>query len=129
MTTASEMAEAVFCRYDMTDIVIMAAAVCDFRPKMAARRKIKKQKFASKLELVPTIDILAELGKRKESQVLVGFAAETGDLERNAVDKLRQKRLDLIVANDLGAFEGDTNTVTLVSPDGGIERLPEMLIS
>ena len=126
VTTAAEMAEAAFARYEMADIIIMAAAVCDFRPKTVARRKVKKQKFAGKLELVPTIDILAELGRRKRSQVLIGFAAETNDLEQNAVDKLRRKRLDLIVANDLSAFEGDASTVTLVSPDGGIEHLPEM---
>lgn len=127
VTTAQDMAEAVFARYEMADVVIMAAAVCDFRPRTAAKRKIKKQRFSGRLDLVPTTDILLELGKRKRSQTLVGFAAETDNLERNAVAKMRRKHLDLIVANDPSAFDGDTNTVTLVSLDGGIERLPEML--
>jgi phosphopantothenoylcysteine decarboxylase/phosphopantothenate--cysteine ligase len=78
------------------------------------------------LELVPTIDILAELGKRKRRQVLIGFAAETDNLERNAIAKLRRKRLDLIVANDARAFEVDTNRVVLIGRDGQRERWPEM---
>ncbi len=125
VTTAAEMAREVFRRYRQADVVIMAAAVCDFRPRKVAGRKIKKQSFDGVLELVPTTDILAELGRRKRRQVLVGFAAETDKLERNAVEKLRRKNLDLIVANDARAFEADTNRVLILGRDRR-ERLPEM---
>jgi len=125
VTTAAEMASEVFRRYRQADVVIMAAAVCDFRPKSPAQRKIKKQKSSRKLELVPTTDILAELGHRKRHQILVGFAAETDHLERNALDKLRRKNLDLIVANDARAFESDTNRVVIIGRDRR-KRLPEM---
>jgi phosphopantothenoylcysteine decarboxylase / phosphopantothenate---cysteine ligase len=125
VTTAAEMAKAVLARYGTADIVIMAAAVCDFRPKTPVTRKIKKLEFTGKLALAPTVDILAELGRRKRRQVLVGFAAETDHLERNAVDKLRRKRLDLIVANDVRAFDSDTNQVVIIGR-GTRERLPEM---
>jgi phosphopantothenoylcysteine decarboxylase/phosphopantothenate--cysteine ligase len=126
VTTAAEMAEAVLKRYSSCDVVIMTAAVCDFRPKRTAKLKIKKNTFAGTLELVPTMDILAELGKRKRKQFLVGFAAETDNHIRNASDKLQRKRLDLIVANDAGAMDSDTNKVTLIHRDGEREELPEM---
>jgi phosphopantothenoylcysteine decarboxylase / phosphopantothenate---cysteine ligase len=126
VTTAQEMADAVFVRFEQCDVMIMAAAVCDFRPKAPAKSKIKKQTFGGSLDVVPTIDILAELGKRKQSQLLVGFAAETGDLEGNATEKLKCKRLDLIVANDANAFEAETNRVTLLDAAGQKEQLPEM---
>ncbi len=125
VTTAAEMAREVFRRYRQADVVIMAAAVCDFRPRKVAGHKIKKQKFTGKLELVPTVDILAELGRRKRRQVLVGFAAETDDVRRYAEEKLRRKRLDMIVANDARAFDADTNQVWLITP-AGCEQLPEM---
>lgn len=126
VTTAQEMADAVLARYDQSDVVIMAAAVCDFRPKTAASQKIKKTGFGGTLDFEPTIDILAELGKRRKSQMLVGFAAETENMEPNAREKLRRKNLDLIVANDARAFEADTNIVTLIRQGGESERLPEM---
>jgi len=126
VTTAQEMAEAVWSRFDAVDVCIMAAAVCDFRPKKMAGSKIKKASFRGTLELEPTPDILAELGRRKKSQVLIGFAAETDDLEKHAREKLLRKRLDLIVANDSSAFDAETNRVTLMGVDGNIERLPEM---
>lgn len=126
VTTAQEMADAVFTRFVEADVVIMTAAVCDFRPRRVAVRKIKKDSFTGTLELVPTVDILATLGKRKSHQLLVGFAAETDALEAHALDKLRRKNLDLIVANDAGAMEADTNRVTLLYRDGRVERLPEM---
>lgn len=126
VTTAQEMAEAVLKRFDETDVIIMAAAVCDFRPRRVAARKIKKDGFSGLLELVPTVDILAALGKRKQHQILIGFAAETNDLESNAREKLRRKNLDLIVANDASAMESETNRVTLFYRDGRVERLSEM---
>ena len=126
--TAQEMAEAVWGRFDTVDVCIMAAAVCDFRPKKTALAKIKKTRLADgwHLDLEATPDILAELGRRKKSQVLIGFAAETEDLESHARGKLTRKRLDLIVANDASAFDADTNRVTFISGEGLIERLPEL---
>lgn len=128
VTTAAEMAREVFRRYRQVDVVIMAAAVCDYRPAQVARRKIKKSRLdiGLTLELEPTTDILAELGRRKSRQVLVGFAAETDRLVANARDKLRRKNLDLIVANSAKAMEADTNRVTLLCRYGTVARLPEM---
>jgi phosphopantothenoylcysteine decarboxylase/phosphopantothenate--cysteine ligase len=126
VTTSKEMAEAVWGRFDAVDVCIMAAAVCDFRPKKMGGSKIKKALFGGALELEPTPDILAELGRRKKSQILIGFAAETDDLEKHAREKLVRKRLDLIVANDSSAFDAETNCVTLMAGDGKAERLPEM---
>jgi phosphopantothenoylcysteine decarboxylase/phosphopantothenate--cysteine ligase len=104
------------------DVVVMAAAVADFRPKLAAPGKIKKHEGVPDIVLEPTPDILAGLGAAKSpGQVLVGFAAETDDLLANATAKLVAKRLDLIVANDVAApgvgFGHDTNAVTLLRPD------------
>jgi phosphopantothenoylcysteine decarboxylase / phosphopantothenate---cysteine ligase len=126
VTTAQEMAEAVWSRFDGVDVCIMTAAVCDFRPKKMAAVKIKKASFSGTLELEPTPDILAELGRRKKSQILVGFAAETDDIEKNAREKLLRKGLDFIVANDASAFDAETNRVTVISHNGEIEKLPEM---
>ena len=126
VTTAQEMAEAVWSRFEAVDVCIMAAAVCDFRPKKTATGKIKKGKFSGVLELEPTPDILAELGRRKKSQVLVGFAAETDDLEKNAREKLERKALDFIVANDASAFDAETNRVAFITRGGKVERLAEL---
>lgn len=126
VTTAAEMAAAVFAAFDATDLVIMAAAVCDFRPRRVAEDKIKKHAFGGVLELEPTIDILAELGRRRQRQVIVGFAVETHDLERYAREKLHRKGADLIVANNVSAFDADRNAVSLVGRDGETVSLPEM---
>jgi phosphopantothenoylcysteine decarboxylase/phosphopantothenate--cysteine ligase len=126
VTTAQEMADAVWSRFESVDICVMAAAVCDFRPKTAAGSKIKKGSFRSVLELEATPDILAELGRRKKSQVLVGFAVETDDLEKHAREKLTRKGLDFIVANDASAFDAETNRVVILSADGTVEKLPEL---
>ncbi len=100
----------------------MSAAVADFRPRIAADGKLKKRDGIPEIVLEPTPDILAGLGAAKRpGQVLVGFAAETDDLVANATEKLRSKRLDLVVANDVSApqvgFAHDTNAVTLLRPD------------
>lgn len=126
VTTAQEMAEVVWSRFDSVDICIMAAAVCDFRPKTRAGNKIKKGSFGGALELEPTPDILAELGRRKKSQVLVGFAAETNNVEEHAREKLTRKGLDFIVANDASAFDAETNHVTVLLADGRVEKLAEL---
>ena len=127
--TAAEMQAALEEVVPSADVVVMAAAVADFRPVAAARGKIKKDVGVPEIVLEPTPDILAGLGERKPvGQVLVGFAAETADLIANAESKLRRKRLDLIVANDVSApgvgFAHDTNAVTLIRPDMSPTTVP-----
>jgi len=121
--TAAEMEEAVLGRSDACDVIVMAAAVADFRPKLAAEDKIKKADGVPEVVLEPTTDVLAALGRgRRPGQVLVGFAAETGKLRERAAEKLRTKGIDLIVANDVSApgvgFEHETNAVVLLGGDG-----------
>ena len=123
--TAAEMETEVLARAATADVVVMAAAVADFRPKVVADQKIKKDGGPPELVLEPTPDILAGLGAVKRAgQILVGFAAETEALRQNAADKLRRKHLDLIVANDVSApgagFEHDTNEVLILGE--GIEQ-------
>ena len=127
--TAAEMASAVLERSPGADVVLMAAAVADFRPVDVADRKIKKDGGVPEIRLEPTIDILAELGRvRAAGQVLVGFAAETDDLRQNAAAKLQAKGVDLIVANDVSVpevgFEHDTNAVVLFDAGGGATEVP-----
>lgn len=124
--TAADMEQAVLSRSDAADVVIMAAAVADFRPTHRDEHKIKKAGGTPEITLEPTADILAALGARKRpGQTLVGFAAETRDLRRNAAAKLAAKGADLIVANDVSepsvGFEHDTNQVLIMS-GSGIER-------
>jgi phosphopantothenoylcysteine decarboxylase/phosphopantothenate--cysteine ligase len=119
--TAAEMEQAVLSRSDACDVVVMAAAVADFRPVVAADHKIKKDAGVPAVALEPTTDILAALGDRKHpGQTVVGFAAETDDVVANARGKLERKGADLIVANDVSApgagFEHDTNAVVIVAP-------------
>jgi phosphopantothenoylcysteine decarboxylase/phosphopantothenate--cysteine ligase len=127
--TAAEMTEAVMSRADHVEVVVMAAAVADFRPVAAAPRKLKKDAGPPEIVLEPTADILALLGaRRRASQTLVGFAAETDDVEANAAAKLTRKHLDLIVANDVSApgagFEHDTNAVTILGLGGVVQNVP-----
>ena len=128
VTTAQEMYEAVMEQFTQMEAVVMAAAVSDYRPKKMAVDKIKKIKASESLELEKTEDILLRLGELKDGQILVGFAAETENLLENAKEKLRQKNLDFIVANDLTAanvgFGSDTNEVTILWPGGEVEKLP-----
>ncbi|MFP5322782.1 MAG: bifunctional phosphopantothenoylcysteine decarboxylase/phosphopantothenate--cysteine ligase CoaBC [Acidimicrobiia bacterium] len=124
--TAQEMHDAVVPRAGDADVVVMAAAVADFRPATRADRKIKKAGGAPEVVLEPTVDILAALGASKPAgQTLVGFAAETDDLRANAESKLRSKGADLVVANDVSApgagFEHDTNEVVLLTADGATD--------
>jgi phosphopantothenoylcysteine decarboxylase/phosphopantothenate--cysteine ligase len=116
--TAEQMKTAVDRVAPTADVVVMAAAVADFRPVRAAGGKLKKRDGAPEIILEATPDILAGLGESKRpGQVLVGFAAETDNLEANALDKLRRKNLDMVVANDVSApgvgFGHDTNAVTI----------------
>jgi phosphopantothenoylcysteine decarboxylase/phosphopantothenate--cysteine ligase len=123
--TAAELQAAMLELSPGADVVLMAAAVADFRPVTASAGKIKKGEGVPQIVLEPTPDILTGLGEVKPPhQTLVGFAAETADLVANAHDKLRRKRLDLIVANDVGApgvgFQHDTNEVTLIRAGGSV---------
>jgi len=127
--TAAEMEHAVLSRADEADIVVMAAAVADFRPSVEAPSKIKKSAGVPVVTLEPTNDILAALGaRRRAAQVIVGFAAETEDVRANAADKLTRKGVDLIVVNDVSApgvgFEHDTNAVVILAADGTAVEIP-----
>jgi phosphopantothenoylcysteine decarboxylase/phosphopantothenate--cysteine ligase len=127
--TADEMHDAVLERAGDSDVVVMAAAVADFRPKAIAPEKIKKGDGVPEILLEPTADILAELGARKRpGQVVVGFAAETERVQEHAAAKLAAKKVDLMVANDVSAddsgFEVDTNRALVLDAAGGVEHLP-----
>jgi phosphopantothenoylcysteine decarboxylase/phosphopantothenate--cysteine ligase len=128
--TAREMGREVLQHMQKADVIIKTAAVSDYRPKKQAAQKIKKNEEERVLRLQKNQDILKELGRRKKHQVLVGFAAETDDLEKNATQKLAEKNLDIIAGNLVGSpdsgFEADTNTVTFFYKDGTQESLPTM---
>ncbi|HKL49381.1 MAG TPA: bifunctional phosphopantothenoylcysteine decarboxylase/phosphopantothenate--cysteine ligase CoaBC, partial [Desulfuromonadales bacterium] len=131
VTTANEMCDEVLKRIEEVTVVIKAAAVADYRPEKVADKKIKKEQMAEMvLRMEKNPDILSELGKIKKDRLVVGFAAETGDLVENAREKLQRKNLDLIVANDVTAegagFDVDTNIVRFLFPDGTMEELPQM---
>lgn len=126
--TAQEMRDAVFSRLEGATIVVKCAAVADFRPAQPEAQKIKKRDAAMSLVLQPTTDILAELGRSKGDRLLIGFAAETGDLRAEALRKLERKNCDMIVANEVGqpdaGFECDTNKVLLAIRGGEVKELP-----
>lgn len=129
--TAEEMKKEVFKYFPKADIIISAAAVADFRPKKSVFGKIKKngsQKL--NLELEKTSDILAELGKKKRDKILVGFAAEAENLTKNALKKLKEKQLNLIIANNILekniGFASDNNSAKIISQKGMIKELPIM---
>ncbi|AGL02380.1 bifunctional phosphopantothenoylcysteine decarboxylase/phosphopantothenate--cysteine ligase CoaBC [Desulfoscipio gibsoniae] len=128
--TAEQMYQAVMDLYPRMDVVIKAAAVADYRPRVVAAQKIKKNNADLVLELEKNPDILMELGKQKKHQLLVGFAAETEDLINNAREKINKKNLDMLVANDVtktgAGFGSDTNVVNILYPDGSVEPLPLM---
>jgi len=128
--TADQMRTAVLARGDEVDVLIMAAAVCDFRPNRVEPAKIKRGGDKLVLDLVPNPDILREYGARKRpDQILVGFALETDHIQENARRKLQQKNLDLIVLNEVSEnnpiFGSEQNQVWLVSPDQARE-LPRL---
>ena len=127
--TAAEMEHAVLSLSEDADIIVMAAAVADFRPSAIAPSKLKKAGGVPQVTLEPTADILAALASRRRSgQTIVGFAAETDDLRSNAVSKLTAKGADLIVANDVSVpgvgFEHDTNAVVILGADGSTQEIP-----
>ena len=133
VVSAADMEAAVVPRATEHDVIVMAAAVADFRPVAVADHKIKKHELGAdgppRIVLEPTHDFLVDLGHRKApGQVIVGFAAETDDVLDNARSKLERKNLDLIVANDVAApgvgFEHDTNAVTILAADGSATAVP-----
>lgn len=130
VTSAAEMAEAAKQRFPETAIAILSAAVADWRPAHVSDVKMKKKDRLSALELEPTEDILAWMGGKKKGQLLVGFALETSNEQRNAEEKLERKNLDLIVLNSLNdpgaGFGHDTNKVTLIEADKNATDLPLM---
>ena len=132
VTTAEEMMHAVLDRSNDADLLLMAAAVADFRPKKTSDEKIKKSTGVSRINLESTVDILNAVANLKTKQdyprIVVGFAAESQDLISNAQAKLRTKNLDLIIANDItskdAGFAADTNRVIILDAGGGEEALP-----
>ncbi len=130
VVSATDMLKAVESHLESCDALIMAAAVADWRPAQVSRDKLKKLKTAPVLALVPTPDILKTIQGRKEHRIVVGFAAETNQLESEAQRKLVDKGLDLIVANDVNqpdaGFDVDTNRVVMIPRTGNREALPLM---
>jgi phosphopantothenoylcysteine decarboxylase/phosphopantothenate--cysteine ligase len=129
--SALEMEKEVLKVFPSATIVVKAAAVSDYRPKEVYLQKVKKKDADLQVTLVQNPDILHRLGQIKKKQFLVGFAAETEDLLNNALQKLKEKNLDLIVANPIGkadaGFGSDTNQVLFLFPDGKTKSLPVML--
>jgi len=134
VVSARDMLAAVMKELPSADVLVMTAAVADWRPAKTAARKLKKREMKPVLALVRNPDILRTvrkgLGAARGGKVIVGFAAETGEPTAEAVRKCREKGLDLVVANDVTAkgagFGTDTNVASFVSPDGSVERLPLM---
>jgi phosphopantothenoylcysteine decarboxylase/phosphopantothenate--cysteine ligase len=128
--SAADMTAAVLGRVGSADIVIMAAAVADYRPIERASQKIKKQQGALTIELESTRDILKEIGRSHGTRFIVGFAAETENLVENARKKLNAKNLDMIVANDVSGsdtgFDSEFNAAVLLWREGAPVELPRM---
>ena len=128
--TAAEMRAAVLDSFTESTVVVMAAAVSDYSPAEAAPKKLKKSSESLRLDLKRNPDILKELGMKKDGRFLVGFAAETDAVIANARKKLKEKNLDMIVANDVTAegsgFEWETNIATIIDRSGDVQTLPLM---
>ncbi|MDT8859081.1 bifunctional phosphopantothenoylcysteine decarboxylase/phosphopantothenate--cysteine ligase CoaBC [Alkalihalobacillus sp. MEB130] len=128
VVSAKEMFDAAMRYYHEADIVIKSAAVADYRPKETFDQKRKKQPGAWSIEMERTTDILKTMGEQKEAQILVGFAAESEQVEDYARKKLHSKNLDLIVANNItqagAGFKGDTNIITIITKDDTKKEYP-----
>jgi phosphopantothenoylcysteine decarboxylase/phosphopantothenate--cysteine ligase len=127
--SAQEMQEVIESEFDKEDVLIMAAAVSDFRPITQSKQKIKKKGEDIVIELTRNPDILEILGRTKrESQIIIGFAAESENVEKNALEKLQKKKVDMIIANDITipdiGFGADENAVIILTRDGNKEVLP-----
>ncbi|MRS03182.1 bifunctional 4'-phosphopantothenoylcysteine decarboxylase/phosphopantothenoylcysteine synthetase, partial [bacterium] len=129
---ASQMLESVVQECATADVLVMSAAIADFRPLKSEKEKIKKSTGFSSIALEPTKDVLVEISKKKEKtgfpRIVIGFAAESKELNSNAKQKLAEKKLDMIVANDItksdSGFEVDTNQVVMITKDGSTETIP-----
>ena len=130
VNTAAEMREAVLKEYPHSSAVIMAAAVADYHAVAPSGQKMKRGVGDLELRLIPNPDILKELGQNKDGKWLVGFAAETENLTANAQKKLREKNLDIVIANNVAeegsGFDGDTNVGTIIDRTGAVRSLPLM---
>jgi phosphopantothenoylcysteine decarboxylase / phosphopantothenate---cysteine ligase len=128
VTSAKEMFDQALSLYTEQDVVIKCAAVADYTPVTVHSNKFKKKNDTWTIELKKTDDILQALGERKEHQILVGFAAETENLEDYAKDKLKRKNLDMVVGNDVSkegsGFGSDTNEIIMIKKDGSVRPLP-----
>ncbi len=127
ITTSDDMHDEVHRAVRDCDVLVMCAAVSDYKPATVAPRKMKKRKIPFALKLVPTRDILASLSKEGRSYFVVGFAAETHDLEKNARQKLRKKNCDMIVANDVSrtdsGMESNENAVSIFCRNGELRKI------
>ena len=127
ITTSDELHQEVHRAIRACDVLVMCAAVADYKPEKTESRKMKKQKTPFALELIPTRDILASLSKGDRAFLVVGFAAETHDLKRNARRKLREKNCDVIVANNVSkpgvGMESDVNAVTIFRQSGESKKI------
>jgi phosphopantothenoylcysteine decarboxylase/phosphopantothenate--cysteine ligase len=130
VSTAVDMRDAVMENIEAASVIIKAAAVADYRPHIRMDNKIKKREGELAVRLERNPDIIAEVGKKKGNRILVGFAVETENLVENARSKLREKNMDLIVANDVtkegAGFASDTNIIKILGADGNIEDVPLM---
>jgi phosphopantothenoylcysteine decarboxylase/phosphopantothenate--cysteine ligase len=128
--SAKSMYDAVIQNFEKSDIIIMAAAVADYKPKNISSSKIKKSDEDLYLELERTEDILCKIGNMKDKRIVVGFAAETDNLVENAKTKIEKKNLDAIVLNDVkengAGFGTDTNTIKIIKRNGEITDFPNM---
>ena len=136
IVTSDELHDAVHDYVRDCDVLVMCAAVCDYKPVSVAQQKTEKRAGAFALELIPTRDILASLPSENRSYLVVGFAAQTHDLEQNALRKLHAKNCDMIVANDVSGTEvgmdSDDNAVTIFFKNGQrkmISRAPKIMIA
>ncbi len=130
ITTAQDMYDAVTSRFEEMDVLVMAAAVADYRPVTVASDKIKKKDGDLSIPVERTADILGTIGPKKTHQFLCGFSMETRDMVENSTAKLTRKNLDMVVANNLkvagAGFGVDTNVVTFITPPDGTRELPLM---
>ncbi|HME89469.1 MAG TPA: phosphopantothenoylcysteine decarboxylase [Chthoniobacterales bacterium] len=133
VSTGDQMFDAVHEQIGNCDVLVMCAAVADYKPARVSKSKLKKRETGISLELTPTRDILASLPKQDRHYLVVGFAAETENIEANAQKKLREKNCDIIVANDARiGMENDENEVTIFLRDGEIKKIsraPKKIIS
>jgi phosphopantothenoylcysteine decarboxylase/phosphopantothenate--cysteine ligase len=127
INTSDELRDAIFAALDNCDVLVMCAAVSDYRPASISARKLPKQRGRFALELAPTTDILAAVSQRERDYLVVGFAAETHDLEANARKKLAAKNCDMIVANDVSrtdsGMDSDENELVIFPRDGESRRI------